>query len=75
LVYLQQNRFATSDTSCWTNAWNNTVDWTNTDMDPATWNFLPLSSHMTGSVTISFKICYLFFKDLGIWATNVFQLV
>ena len=54
--------FAASDTACWTKAWNNTTDWPNTDMDPAKWNFLPLSLHMTGSATISFEICLNIFQ-------------
>jgi hypothetical protein len=42
-------------------------------MNPATWNFLPLSSHMTGCATISFEICLPIFSSLlGIWVTKLF---
>ena len=65
--------FASSDTACWNRVSINTMDWPSTDMDPATWNFLPLSSHMTGSATISFEICLPIFSGLlGIWATKMF---
>ena len=65
--------FAASDTDCWNRVWNNTSDWPSSDMDPSTWNFLPLSSHMTGSATISFEICLPIFSGLlGIWAMKMF---